>query len=72
MSNSSSSDLDNSDDSQQSSGDYGVVYGHYQPYANEPLARRNLDGEERGRRRNEVEDADGLTPEVIAADKNGK
>ena len=65
---SSSSDFDISDDSEQSSGDYGVVYGNYQPYANEPLARRNPDDEERGRRRrNEVEDPDGLTPEVIAA-----
>ncbi len=41
MSHGSNSDLDSSNNSEQSWGDNGVVYGNYQPYANEPLAQRN-------------------------------
>ena len=68
MSNSSNSDLNISDDSEQSLGAYGVVYGNDHSYANEPVTRGNPDDEEQGRIRNEVDYADGLTPEVVAAD----
>ena len=47
--------------------DCGVVYGQYEPYAHEPLARnRSIDNRKDGNPRDEV-DIDGLSARILAA-----
>ena len=67
-----SSDPDSSEGSEEWSGDYGIVYGIYKPYQNEPLVRLNSEGGEQRRPGNEIIDTDGLTYAKIPARYEGE